>query len=89
MSELHAGAPVRVSGVTMIPVEKVSRDRYPLRQGFWMYLAKEPVAVVICDAGGRRALDLSGRELELARLFADVPGLEETVARFDRRETEA
>ena len=80
MSGLHAGRAVTVSGVTIIPIEKVYSGRHELRSRIWTWGFKEPMAVVVCDASGRRALDCLGGELPLTELMREVPGLEASIA---------
>lgn len=85
MSDLRAGPAVTVSGVTIIPIEKVHAATHRLLRGIWGCGFKEPIAVVICDARGQRALDCVGGELPLGELMTKVPGLETIMAPHSAR----
>ena len=80
MSDLRAGRAVTVSGVTIIPIEKVYAGTHRLLRRIWACGFKEPIAVVLCDAGGPRALDCLGGKLALCDLMRKVPGLENAIA---------
>jgi len=71
MTGLVAGAPVRAGGRVVIPVERVW-----LHAGArWAAGGREPVAVVIVDGAGPRAVDIHGDETALEPLLAEASGL--------------
>ncbi len=80
MSELRAGQAVTVSGVTIIPIEKVCAGTHRLLRRIWACGFKEPIALVLCEATGARAVDCLGGELVLGDLMRKVPGLESAIA---------
>jgi uncharacterized spore protein YtfJ len=72
---LAAGAPLAVGERTLVPVVRAWVRGAPAGGGAWAAGGKEPVAVVVRDAGGTRALDLEGGEADLAALLETVEGL--------------
>ena len=77
---LVPGEPCRIGAVVLLPVERARLAGGALGGGRWIYASKEPVAVVVDDAGGVRALDLAGRILSLPVLCQRVEGLAEALA---------
>jgi hypothetical protein len=75
MAALRAGSPLRVGDVTLVPVERVRIRSDQRDAGCWMSAFKEPVAVVVCDAGGVRALAVESSEIALDVLIRETPNL--------------
>ncbi len=75
MSALRAGTPVRAGGVCLIPVERVWLHQHAHSGAVWAAGGREPVAVVIRDSKGLRAVDVAGEAVELDKLLGDVDGL--------------
>lgn len=83
MNGLRAGIPVAVAGVIIVPVIQVFRDVQAGPGGLWACGFKTPAALIFCEARGKRAVDLTGRELAIADLLRDVPGLDEVLKTVD------
>lgn len=84
MSGLVAGAPVHAGGRVVLPVERVWLQVGP----GWTAGGREPVAVVVQDAAGTRALGVDGTEADLGVLLETVNGLAAALeaAREDQEE---
>ncbi|MEW5942781.1 MAG: hypothetical protein AB1710_02880 [Pseudomonadota bacterium] len=75
MNSLRAGTPITVADATVVPVERLSIHSYSQGKACWLYAEKTAVAIVICVAGGARAVGASGEEFLLDDLIGTVPGL--------------
>lgn len=82
MSELRAGAPITVAGITLIPIERVLIHSEEPPYACWLSASKEAVAVVICGPKGARAVDVQARERPIDELIAEIPELEPVLAQF-------
>jgi hypothetical protein len=76
MSELRAGAPIAVAGITLIPIERVRITCEKQVRAYWLNATKEALAIVVCDPAGPRVVDVEAHELPVEGLLAQVPGLE-------------
>ena len=76
MSELRTGAPIRVAGITLIPIERVRIDYEKQSSAYWLNATKEAVAVVICEREGPRIVDVEAHERPIDELITEVPELE-------------
>lgn len=75
MNALRAASPLRVAGVEIVPVVRVWLHRHAGEGGVWAAGGREPVAVVIRDASGLRAMNMAGEEVTLDTLLETVEGL--------------
>lgn len=75
MSELQADPPITVAGITLIPIAKVRIESERRTHACRFGVVKEAVAVVICEAGSVRVVDVEAQERSLDELIAQVPGL--------------
>jgi hypothetical protein len=80
MKSLRAGPAVATVGVTLIPIEWIEITAQRDGGHAWWQVTKEPVAVVICEAGGVRMLDANGAPLSLEEWLPRVDGLEASLA---------
>jgi hypothetical protein len=80
VSELRAGAPITLAGITLIPIERVRISAEKQRCACWLNATKEALAVVICDRDGPRALDVEAQELPIDELIGEIPDLEPVLA---------
>lgn len=80
MEAQRAGRPLRVGDVTLLPVERAVIRSGAGDAGCWLGALKAPVAVVVCDAGGVRALGPDSAALALDALVAETPGLADVLA---------
>ena len=76
MSELRVGAPITVAGITLIPIERVWIRAEKQPYAYWLNATKEAFAVVICERGGPRAVDIEARELPIGELITVIPELD-------------
>lgn len=83
-SELRAASLVAVSGLILIPIEKVRSLSYIAKKGYWVNSLKEPAAVLVCGEKGPSAFDIEGRETPLSDLIRQVPGLEAVLKKHQR-----
>jgi hypothetical protein len=84
MSELRAGIPFAGAELTIVPIEVVCRDCSVETRSFSVSAFVEPVAIVLLNSFGVRALDASGAELDADLLAAKVPGLREILDSWQR-----
>jgi len=82
MSELRAGAPITVAGITLIPIERVWTNSEKQPYAYWFNATKEAVAVVICELEGPRAVDVEAHERPIDELIVEVPELESLLTVF-------
>lgn len=75
MNVLRVGAPIHTAGVCLIPVERVWLHQHVRDGAAWAAGGQEPVAVVIREAEGLRAVNVAGEGVPLEALLADVDGL--------------
>ena len=75
METLRAGEPLRVGNVTIVPIERAGIESDSGVTGSWISAFKEPFAVVVCDAGGVRALAADSSEMPLDALIRETPNL--------------
>jgi hypothetical protein len=77
---LRAGAPITVGAVTLLPIERVQRyvdrDATGVRFGFM----RKPHALVLCERGATRAVDVEANAVSLTELRDSVPGLDAALA---------
>jgi hypothetical protein len=72
---LVAGPPLRVGPCTVVAVDRVWLEVRGGRDRPWAAGGREPVAVVVRDGSGVRALGLGGGEVGLDALLEQVDGL--------------
>ena len=77
MSRLQAGTPFAEQEFTIVPIEQVWADSYPVGRGLWAGGTKEPVAMVFCGPSKVRAVSIQGDEVDLEDLTREVAGLNE------------
>jgi uncharacterized spore protein YtfJ len=76
ISELCAGVPISVAGITLIPIERVRIYSEKQAKGYWLTGTKEAVAVMICEREGARIIDLEAHEHSVDEFITQVPELE-------------
>lgn len=79
------GTPVRAHGHLCVPVARVWLDA-GTRGAAWAAGGRHPVAVVIRDPRGTRAVDIDGNEVSLDALVAEVDGLAAALAEPKEKE---
>ncbi len=72
----QAGRPLRVGGLTLLPIERVLLHAQRGRHGGWVTASKEPAAIVVRDALRWHALAADGSPMDLDALRQRVPGLD-------------
>ena len=82
MNPLRVGTPLKLTNLTLIPIEQVvlryDPGDHPL-QGqtpVWIAGIKKPYALVFRDAHTTWSLDISGQPVDLSCLIKDVPNLQ-------------
>jgi len=87
MSELRAGTPISVAGITLIPIERVWMHAEKQSHAVWLGASKAAVAVVICDLEGPRVVDVQAHEQSVEAFITQIPALAPLLAEFyPRRE---
>ena len=82
MSELRAGDPITVAGITLIPIERVRIHCEKQPYAYWFNATKEAVAVVICEREGPRILDVEAHQRPIDALITEVPELGSLLTEF-------
>lgn len=77
---LRAGAALRLGPVTLVPVERLALRWSRGGPGGWCLAGLAPVALVVRDAAGLRALAIDDRPVSLEALRREVPGLDLALA---------
>ncbi|HSF15977.1 MAG TPA: hypothetical protein VLK65_10540 [Vicinamibacteria bacterium] len=80
---LEIGRHRRVGAWTLVPIELTVIGSSPIETSSYLYASKSPHAVVLVrDDGAHLVLDTEGREIPLAGLLAEMPGLKEELSRL-------
>jgi len=82
MSELRAGTPISVAGITLIPIERLWMHAEKQPHAVWLSASKAAVAVVICDPQGPRAVDVHAHEQSVEALVTEIPALATLLTEF-------
>jgi uncharacterized spore protein YtfJ len=80
MIRQYAGSPIKLAGVTLIPIEqlRIRSDEQP--DAYWIHAIKEAIAVIICDENGLRVINIETPELSIEEFIRKVPELETLLA---------
>ena len=76
---LRAGTPVRVAGISLLPIEHIVIHSNSGATGAWFSIAKQPYALIVRDAGGIRTVDVDAA-VSLQQLRDSIPGLDALLA---------
>ena len=77
--EIEIGSPLKVRGLTVIPVIKSSLNCWRNRAGISFLGIKQPVIVVIISPSEKKAFRITGEEVPLDQLIQEVPAVEKLV----------
>lgn len=77
---LQAGARLTVGTRVLLPIERVVKHVDIGDTGLWFSFEKEPYALVICDAGGARAVSVAAAAVSLEDLRARIPDFDSLLA---------
>lgn len=84
MDELRAGTPVGTGNITLVPIEHYSIQSDRGDKGCWFSAHKEPVAIIICDGIGVRAVNVHANEISVDSLIDKIEGLDEVLSSLMR-----
>lgn len=80
MKRMQAGNPITVGDVKLIPLEVLIVHRYYNKEkGFFIFISKEPIGVVIISPQGKCATDINGESVPLEIYTRQISGLQEMV----------
>ena len=79
MEEVHVGRPVPVSGITIIPLEKVTVSHSNKKGRLSVYVSKEPVGVVVSSPQRKWAIDISGTQMPLETYIQEIHELQQVL----------
>lgn len=85
MDTLRATGPLRVGDVALVLIERSEMRSGAGDAGCWMSAVKEPMAVVVSDSGGTRALAMDASEIALDDLVKETPNLDAILAGLKMR----
>ncbi|UCD69635.1 MAG: hypothetical protein JSW48_06115 [Betaproteobacteria bacterium] len=74
----RAGEPLRIGRVTLLPIERVSMRAKSAAAHAWLTACKEPLALVVRDAQGIRAIEVT-TALSIERLRDEIPELDDLI----------
>ena len=75
--EVEIDKAVKVAGVTLIPVTKVSLNYWHSNSGISFFGVKQPVSVIVVSPSAKKAFRVTGEEVSLYQLIQEVPGIKE------------
>lgn len=68
--------PVNIDKVTLIPVVRIRLDGEDNKTDSYFSGNKEPLAIIVCDSSGMRALDVNSAEIQISDLLQNIPDLD-------------
>jgi uncharacterized spore protein YtfJ len=74
-----ADTPVKVCGMTLIPIVQVNIHCFSKKKMISSFGSKKPLFIVVVQESGIRAFDMDGEHVEVEELMDKVPGLREMV----------
>lgn len=77
MNRKIASNPIRVEGMTIIPLESLTVHHHTTKGGLVLQVSAEPIGIVVHSAGGDRAIGLDGKDVPLESCLKEVEGLRE------------
>jgi hypothetical protein len=80
MKRMRVGNTITVGNVKLIPVETVSMRGNNSKNGFFVYVKREPIGVVIVSPLGRSAIDINGKLVPLETYLQHINGLREMLS---------
>jgi hypothetical protein len=75
--EVTIGAPVRIAGITLIPVTEMSMKSWQWKRDMVVSGTKQPLSLVILSPEHRQAFRISGEEVSLDELIREFPGIKD------------
>lgn len=84
MKTLGAGEPCFINGIVLIPIERQFLHAIKGEFGCHFSAHKEPYAVIVCDAQGKRAFTLDATAISLDVLKQEIDDLDEILTRYAR-----
>ena len=77
---MHAGTPLKVGPVGLLPIERVVLHARCMRRGLWCVAFREPWALIVRDAKGVRVVGACAAPPVLEALREQIPDLESVLA---------
>ena len=75
--EVTVGNPVTIAGITLIPVTEISLHSWQHKESISFLGIKQPLSVVVISPLEKKAFKISGEEVPLDQLIAEVPDIKE------------
>ena len=76
MEYVTTETPMHADDVTLLPVVRVCHRTDKNTSGYWLTANKEPLAIIVCDSNGVRALTMASTEIAIDFLLQKIPGLD-------------
>ncbi len=73
------GNPIAVAGITLILVTRSSINCQPSGSSIFFFGVKQPVSIVVASQSGKKAFEISGKEIPLDKLIQEVPSLDKAL----------
>jgi len=79
IEKVTAGDPIKVAGITVIPVLTTSARCYRLNGSLSVFGTKQPLYIVLAKGSTTKAFRVTGEETPLEELMQEVPYLRLTL----------
>lgn len=80
VEHLRAGSPLTAGSITLLPIERVLLHAGRGDAYLWCAADKQPLALIVRDAGGMRVVAAGTEVVSLDALRERVPGLDRVLA---------
>ncbi len=77
---MHAGTPLKVGPVGLLPIERVVLHAHCMRRGLWCVALREPCALIVRDAKGVSVVGAGVAPPMLEALREQIPDLNSLLA---------
>ena len=82
IEEVKAGQPIRVGGITLVPIERTFASCVGMEGGAVVRGSKDLAGIVVVSGKNRYAIDLTGEEVPMNHYLKHVPELARLLDRF-------
>ena len=77
--EIKIADPIKISGVTLIPVSKVTINRWHSKRGIAFSGSARPVSLIVVTPAAKKVFRITGEEITFDQLAEEIPEIMETL----------
>ena len=77
--EIIAGSPLKVAGLTLIPVVETRLQHWRYRKSFSVFGSRQAICIIIITPTTKKAFKVTGEEVTLEELQDELPDLEKNL----------